>query len=91
MKKVFKFILRIPEFIATGIVNFYKVCISPLLPHSCKFTPSCSTYAIQSLQHWGAIKGSWLAIKRIFRCNPWSTPKLDPVPYNLKGDFKWVI
>lgn len=53
---------------------------SKVLPPSCRFQPSCSTYAITALQRYGAAKGSWLAIKRIGRCHPWGGQGHDPVP-----------
>jgi len=51
-----------------------------LLPNTCRFDPTCSTYAIQAIDEWGAFKGSWLALKRIIRCHPWGGQGLDPVP-----------
>ncbi|RYD97522.1 MAG: membrane protein insertion efficiency factor YidD [Sphingomonadales bacterium] len=53
---------------------------SLLLPPSCRYSPSCSAYAIEALRRYGAIKGSWLAGKRILRCNPWGGCGHDPVP-----------
>ena len=89
--KIFKFIAKIPMFIALGFVYFYKYAISPILPKTCHFTPSCSTYAVTALKRFGLFYGGWLAAKRIVRCNPKTSFKKDPVPYNLKGDFKWLI
>ncbi|MCY7338678.1 MAG: membrane protein insertion efficiency factor YidD [Sphingomonas bacterium] len=53
---------------------------SRVLPPSCRFQPSCSAYAITALQRYGAIKGGWLAVKRICRCHPWGGQGVDPVP-----------
>lgn len=53
---------------------------SLLLPPSCRYSPSCSAYAIEALRRYGAVKGSWLALKRILRCNPWGGCGHDPVP-----------
>jgi putative membrane protein insertion efficiency factor len=53
---------------------------SLILPPSCRFEPSCSAYAIGALRRYGALKGSWLALKRILRCNPWGGCGHDPVP-----------
>ncbi|MBQ9709789.1 MAG: membrane protein insertion efficiency factor YidD [Clostridia bacterium] len=72
-----------------GIFKFYKKCISPLLPSACIYTPTCSEYAIQAVQRFGAVKGLYLAIKRILRCNPYSKGGLDPVP-DKKSKFKWL-
>jgi putative membrane protein insertion efficiency factor len=53
---------------------------SRILPPSCRYQPSCSAYAITALQRYGALKGGWLALKRIFRCHPWGGQGFDPVP-----------
>lgn len=61
-------------------IRFYQLCISPMLPASCRYTPSCSQYAIEALKKHGPIKGLWLSIKRICRCHPWGGCGHDPVP-----------
>lgn len=61
-------------------IVFYQRCISPLTPPSCRFTPTCSEYARQAILKHGPLRGSWLAIKRILRCNPWGGSGYDPVP-----------
>lgn len=66
-------------------IRLYQVSISPLLGKSCRFEPTCSHYAIQAIEEWGVIKGSWLATKRIFRCHPWGGHGYDPVPKKDKG------
>ncbi|WP_338768142.1 membrane protein insertion efficiency factor YidD [Massilia sp. METH4] len=62
------------------LLRAYKVAISPLLPPSCRFYPSCSTYAIDALREHGTAKGSWLAVCRVCRCHPWNAGGFDPVP-----------
>ena len=62
------------------LVRFYQICISPLKPPTCRFTPTCSQYAIEALRKYGPIKGLYLAIKRIIRCHPWGGSGYDPVP-----------
>jgi putative membrane protein insertion efficiency factor len=52
-------------------IRFYRYFISPLFPPSCRFTPTCSQYAIESIEEFGALKGSILAVKRISKCHPW--------------------
>ena len=63
-----------------AIVRGYRKFISPLLPPSCRFTPTCSEYAIEAIQKHGAWKGSLLAVWRILRCNPFCRGGYDPVP-----------
>ena len=63
-----------------SLVRFYQVAISPWLPPSCRYTPTCSTYAIDALRVHGAGRGSWLAVRRIGRCHPWGGHGFDPVP-----------
>ncbi|MDR0755009.1 MAG: membrane protein insertion efficiency factor YidD [Prevotellaceae bacterium] len=62
------------------LIKFYQICLSPLKPPSCRFTPTCSEYAITALKKHGLIKGLWLAAKRIFSCHPWGKSGYDPVP-----------
>ncbi|MEI8136384.1 MAG: membrane protein insertion efficiency factor YidD [Bacteroidota bacterium] len=66
--------------LAILFVKFYQYCIRPLLPNSCRFTPSCSHYAVDAINKYGAFKGSWVGFKRILRCNPWGGHGYDPVP-----------
>lgn len=62
------------------LVRIYQKLISPILPPTCRFTPSCSAYAVTALQRFGPIKGLWLTIKRLGRCNPWNAGGVDHVP-----------
>jgi uncharacterized protein len=62
------------------IVRFYQAAISPYTPSSCRYSPTCSHYAIEALQRHGLFKGGWLAIKRISSCHPWGGKGYDPVP-----------
>jgi len=61
-------------------IYFYKVAISPLTPPSCRYTPSCSTYAVEAIRKHGPLKGLYLAVRRILRCHPWGGSGYDPVP-----------
>jgi putative membrane protein insertion efficiency factor len=62
------------------LIRAYQLIISPMLPASCRFEPSCSRYSYEAIQKHGAIKGAGLAIWRICRCNPWGKGGYDPVP-----------
>ena len=61
-------------------IRFYQVCISPLFPPACRYSPTCSQYALEAIKKYGPIKGLWLAIKRICRCHPFAKGGEDPVP-----------
>ena len=62
------------------LVRFYQIAISPLKPPTCRFTPTCSSYALEALKRYGLFKGGMLAIRRIMRCHPWGGRGYDPVP-----------
>ncbi|MDR2064829.1 MAG: membrane protein insertion efficiency factor YidD [Prevotellaceae bacterium] len=62
------------------LIKFYQICLSPLKPPTCRFTPTCSEYAIIALKKHGLIKGLCLAVKRILSCHPWGKSGYDPVP-----------
>jgi hypothetical protein len=62
------------------LIRFYQYAISPFLGRSCRYHPSCSEYAVEAVEKYGALKGSWLAIKRVGRCHPWHPGGYDPVP-----------
>ncbi|MBC8174014.1 MAG: membrane protein insertion efficiency factor YidD [Chitinophagales bacterium] len=60
-------------------VKFYQYAISPLLPNSCRYTPTCSQYMIGAVKKYGPLKGGWMGLKRIGRCHPWGGHGHDPV------------
>lgn len=62
------------------VARFWQLGPSRILPPSCRYAPSCSEYAIQAIRKYGAVKGSWLATKRLMRCHPWGGSGYDPVP-----------
>ena len=85
IKKILRFICSIPVYI-------YKAVISPLIPHTCRFYPTCSSYAIEAVYKFGFFKGISLTSKRLVRCNPKNKEcGYDPVPNNIKGEIKWLI
>ena len=73
MSKLINFIFILP-------IKIYQLVLSPLIGPSCRFNPTCSHYAIQAITKYGAIKGLFLALKRISRCHPWGESGNDPVP-----------
>lgn len=91
MKKLFKIFAFPFKAILYLIIYTYKAFISPLLPKTCRYYPTCSSYALQAIGEFGVIKGTFLSVKRILRCNPRHRCGFDPVPSNIKGDIKWLI
>ncbi|NOU59839.1 membrane protein insertion efficiency factor YidD [Marinifilum caeruleilacunae] len=80
MKNILNLLKQAALFIMILPIKFYQYFISPLTPSACRYTPTCSSYAIQALKKHGPFKGSYLAIKRIFSCHPWGGHGHDPVP-----------
>ncbi len=74
LEKFKKILILIPLL----LIRFYQLCISPFTPSACRFTPTCSQYAIDALKKYGLIKGTYKAIIRILRCNPWGGSGYDP-------------
>jgi hypothetical protein len=66
--------------ILIGFIMVYRYVLSPFIGQHCRFTPTCSEYAVQAIDRFGAIKGSWLALRRLSRCHPFHAGGLDPVP-----------
>ena len=62
------------------LVRSYRSCISPLLPPSCRYYPTCSAYAMEAIERYGARRGGWMALRRILRCHPFHKGGYDPVP-----------
>ena len=80
IKNGFRAILRVIGWLLILPIRFYQKFISPLTPATCRFTPTCSHYAVEAIRKHGPFKGLALAIWRILRCNPWGGSGYDPVP-----------
>ena len=78
--------MNILTHILIKFIKGYKFLISPLLGHSCRYLPTCSEYSIEALKKFGLIKGTFLSIKRILSCHPWSKGGFDPVKKEIRGD-----
>ena len=70
----------LPKRVLLGLIRFYRAAISPHFPACCRYTPTCSQYALEAIQKYGALKGGILALRRILRCNPFHRGGYDPVP-----------
>jgi len=68
------------KYLMMGLIRLYQLTLSRVLPPSCRFTPSCSHYGYEAINKYGAIKGGWMAAKRVARCNPFNPGGYDPVP-----------
>ncbi|MGN6353955.1 MAG: membrane protein insertion efficiency factor YidD [Parafilimonas sp.] len=75
-----KWILKILSYPFILLIKIYQKIISPILGPQCRFTPTCSNYALEAFKKYGVFKGGWLAIKRISKCHPWGKSGYDPVP-----------
>ncbi|MBL4629518.1 MAG: membrane protein insertion efficiency factor YidD [Roseicyclus sp.] len=72
--------MTLGAFLISLPIRFYRLVISPMIASNCRFTPTCSAYAMEALRKHGAIKGTWLATRRITRCHPWGGSGIDNVP-----------
>ena len=68
------------KYILIGLLKAYRFAISPLYGQVCRYHPTCSAYALEAVQTLGALRGTWLAMRRVARCHPWAAGGLDPVP-----------
>jgi putative membrane protein insertion efficiency factor len=71
----------LPRWILLALIRLYQLLVSPILPaDTCRFYPTCSHYGYQAIYKYGALKGGWMAVKRVVRCNPFNPGGFDPVP-----------
>lgn len=89
--KIVKIIFFPINLLCQGLIYFYKLIISPLIPKTCIYYPSCSTYAMQSFRRFGVVKGFYFTLKRLLRCRPNAKGGYDPVMPNIKGEDKWLF
>jgi putative membrane protein insertion efficiency factor len=68
------------KYLLIGLARLWQIGPSAILPPTCRYAPSCSQYAIEALAKYGALKGGWIAAKRLMRCHPWGGHGYDPVP-----------
>jgi putative membrane protein insertion efficiency factor len=75
-----KALQALPRRLLIALVTLYRLLVSPVLAPSCRYWPSCSEYALEALRGHGAVRGGWLATRRLCRCHPWADGGVDPVP-----------
>lgn len=75
------------KFVALQLLQFYKAIISPMLPAACRYVPTCSEYAMEAVERYGAIVGVWMAMKRVLRCHPLAGSGYDPVEHTSAREF----
>ncbi|MBQ9243394.1 MAG: membrane protein insertion efficiency factor YidD [Proteobacteria bacterium] len=80
LKRVSTGLTRLPQKLCLGLIWVYQTGISPRLGANCRYRPTCSAYAREAIEKYGALKGCWLAFRRIMRCHPWHPGGYDPVP-----------
>ncbi len=80
LSTVLRFLRRVPSLLLMALVRIYQLVISPLFAGSCRFYPSCSAYGLEALRVHGAVKGTWLTVRRLLRCHPWNPGGVDEVP-----------
>lgn len=73
-----------------AMIRLYQITLSPFIGNQCRFHPSCSNYALQAIDRWGAIRGSWLALRRLGRCHPFHEGGFDPVPGAVPDTHKEI-
>lgn len=81
---------RLPVMLARAFIRLYQLLLSPFIGNQCRFHPSCSNYALEAVDAHGAIRGGWLAAKRLGRCHPFHPGGFDPVPGTAGADAKEI-
>ena len=91
LKQIIATLVKTLQIVFIGSIRVYRRLISPWLPRSCRFYPSCSQYAIEAVELHGLVKGTYLMVRRLLRCHPGSAGGVDLVPLNKKGVEKWTL
>lgn len=84
-------LIRLPQQLLVGLVKGYRLFLSPWLGSACRFEPTCSVYSLQALQQHGAVKGSYLTLRRLVRCQPFCAGGHDPVPSTMPFLFSRLV
>ena len=87
MNSVVAFVLLLPRNLSVLILRGYRAVISPLYGDVCRYYPSCSSYALQAIQQYGVVRGSWMGMRRIARCHPWAAGGVDDVPQRVAQKY----
>lgn len=84
-ERVRRAVVGAPRLLLAGLIRAYQLLVSPMTGPSCRYYPSCSSYALVAVQRHGALRGSWLAVRRLLRCHPWAAGGVDDVPPRRKA------
>ena len=87
MRRTLTFVILLPRNIGVIILRGYRSVISPLYGDVCRYYPSCSSYALQAIQHHGVVRGVWYGSLRLIRCHPWSAGGIDDIPLARNADY----
>jgi putative membrane protein insertion efficiency factor len=79
-RRVLRWVAGLPALVLLGVLRGWQLVVSPTYGQTCRFYPSCSSYAVDAVREYGAARGSWLAVRRLLRCHPWNPGGYDPVP-----------
>ena len=85
MNSVVTFVFLLPRNLSVLVLRLYRAVISPFYGDVCRYYPSCSSYALQAIQRYGVVRGSWMGLRRIARCHPWAVGGVDDVPQRAEG------
>ncbi|MCY7404098.1 MAG: membrane protein insertion efficiency factor YidD [Cryobacterium sp.] len=87
MRRTLPFVMLLPRNVCVAILRIYRTVISPLYGDVCRYFPSCSSYALQAIQHHGVVRGVWFGFLRLTRCHPWAAGGIDDIPLPRNSDY----